>query len=50
MCYFLRVTLQRRNLVKNVLINSINTYRTWHYATSRKVAGSDPNEVIGFFN
>jgi hypothetical protein len=26
--------------------------RTWlrHYATSRKVAGSIPDEVIGFFN
>jgi hypothetical protein len=22
----------------------------WHYATSRKVAGSIPNEVIGLFN
>jgi hypothetical protein len=27
-------------------------YRSWlrHYATSRKVAGSNPDEVIGFFN
>jgi hypothetical protein len=26
-------------------------YRTWlrHYATSRKIAGSIPNELIGFF-
>jgi hypothetical protein len=26
-------------------------YRSWlmHYATSRKVAGSSPDEVIGFF-
>jgi hypothetical protein len=26
--------------------------RSWlrHYATSRKVAGSSPDEVIGFFN
>jgi hypothetical protein len=22
----------------------------WHYATSRKVADSSPDEVIGFFN
>jgi hypothetical protein len=27
-------------------------YRSWlrHYATRRKVAGSSPDEVIGFFN
>jgi hypothetical protein len=27
-------------------------YRSWlrHYATSRKVTGSSPDEIIGFFN
>jgi hypothetical protein len=27
-------------------------WRSWlrHYATSRKVAGSNPDEFIGFFN
>jgi hypothetical protein len=29
---------------------SLREIRVGHYATSRKVAGSIPDEVIGFFN
>jgi hypothetical protein len=33
-------------------VMTITVTRSWlrHYATSRKVAGSIPDEVIGFFN
>jgi hypothetical protein len=36
----------------NSVIFHIYRERSWlrHYATSRKVAGSIPDEVIGFFN
>jgi hypothetical protein len=45
-CLFFRI-----NLVFCYAVRS-RRYRNWlrHYSTSRKVAGSIPDEVIGFFN
>jgi hypothetical protein len=38
------------NSVKRQIHPSLKSLRLRHYATSRKVAGSIPNEVTGFFN
>jgi hypothetical protein len=41
-----------RDLLRTANFRKSGGYCSWlrHYATSRKVAGSIPDEVIGFFN
>jgi hypothetical protein len=41
--------LVRIFLGQNIFISNLFS-EAWHYATNRQVAGSIPDEVIGFFN
>jgi hypothetical protein len=44
-------TITRMKLRTLPLTTDVGTHRSWlrHYAISRKVAGSNPDEAIGFF-
>jgi hypothetical protein len=49
--YFL-ICSQCLDVFVNIVLNSLSLvfcFQKWHYATSRKVMGSSPNDVIEFF-